>query len=478
MSVNESAPLPTYKTRFENLGRWLDKFGVPASKIIDRAYMRWLDPLHGQAKDWVTDSDWARLQQEPIKARLLVRTMASIVLLLLVWAAFAPLDEVARGEGKVVPSSQLQVIQSFDGGVVQDVLVREGQVVDKGDLLLRIDPTRFISTFRENRAEYLSLQMRAARLQALTANSEFTLPDELLNEAPDIAAHERNLYESNRKELAEQLSIAQSQLDQRSEELNEVRAKLTQASRALELATQELNVTKPLLASGAISEVEILRLEGELANAKGARAQAIAQEARLLLAIEEAKGKRRETELQASNKWRGELSEVLGKIASLTESSTGLADKIKYAEIRSPVRGTVQRVFTNTVGGVVQPGREVIEMVPLDDDLLVEAKVSPKDIAFLHPGQDAIVKFTAYDFVVYGGLRGKVEHISPDTVTDEKDRTFYIVRVRTERAGFDPSLPIMPGMMTQVDILTGKKTVLAYLLKPVLRAQQNAMTER
>src|SRR5690606_34296579 len=141
--------------------------------------------------------------------------------------------------------------------------------------------------FRENRAEYLSLQMRAARLHALTANSEFTLPDELLNEAPDIAAHERNLYESNRKELAEQLSIAQSQLDQRSEELNEVRAKLTQASRALELATQELNVTKPLLASGAISEVEILRLEGELANAKGARAQAIAQEARLLLAIEE-----------------------------------------------------------------------------------------------------------------------------------------------------------------------------------------------
>lgn len=464
--------------RFEKLGGKLNRFGRPASKIIDKAFGRWLDSLHEQPKDWVTDSDWARLQQEPIKARLLVRSMAIIIFLLLVWAAFAPLDEVARGEGKVVPSSQLQVIQSFDGGVVQEVLVREGQVVDKGDLLLRIDPTRFISTFRENRAEYLALQARAARLQALTANSEFTLPADLHSEAPDIAAHERNLYESNRKELQEQVSIAQSQLDQRSEELNEVRAKLTQASRALELSMQELNVTKPLLASGAISEVEILRLEGEVANARGAREQALAQVSRLLLAIEEAKGKIRETELQANNKWRNELSDVLGKIAALSESSTGLADKIKYAEIRSPVRGTVQRVFTNTVGGVVQPGREVIEMVPLDDDLLVEAKVSPKDIAFLHPGQDAIVKFTAYDFVVYGGLRGKVEHISPDTVTDEKDRTFYIVRVRTERAGFDPSLPILPGMMTQVDILTGKKTVLAYLLKPVLRAQQNALTER
>ncbi|HSC66983.1 MAG TPA: HlyD family type I secretion periplasmic adaptor subunit [Cellvibrio sp.] len=466
------------KIWFERIGRWLDKLGIPATRYIDKAYARWLDPLHEQPKDWVTDSDWAKLQQEPVRARALLRVIALIIFLLLVWAAFAPLDEVARGEGKVIPSSQLQVIQSFDGGVVQEVLVREGQVVEKGELLLRIDPTRFISTFRENRAEYVALQARAARLQALTANTPLVFADDLVKDGPDIVNHERNLYESNRKELDEQISIARSQLDQRSEELNEVRAKLMQVTRALELASQELKVTKPLLASGAISEVEILRLEGEVSNARGEREQAVSQESRLVLAVQEAEGKLRETELLASNKWRNELSEVLSKISSLSETSTGLADKIKYAEIRSPVRGTVQRVFTNTVGGVVQPGHEVVEMVPLDDQLLVEAKVSPKDIAFLHPGLEAIVKFTAYDFVVYGGLKGKVEHISPDTITDEKERTFYIVRVRTERAGFDPTLPIMPGMMTQVDILTGKKTVLAYLLKPVLRAQQNAMTER
>ena len=466
------------KIWFERIGRWLDKLGIPATRYIDKAYARWLDPLHEQPKDWVTDSDWAKLQQEPVRARALLRVIALIIFLLIVWAAFAPLDEVARGEGKVIPSSQLQIIQSFDGGVVQEVLVREGQVVEKGDLLLRIDPTRFISTFRENRAEYVSLQARAARLQALTSNTVLVFAEDLLTDAPDIVNHERSLYESNRKELDEQLSISRSQLDQRSEELNEVRAKLTQVTRALELASQELKVTKPLLASGAISEVEILRLEGEVSNARGEREQALSQESRLILAVQESEGKLRETELLASNKWRNELSEVLSKIASLSETSTGLADKIKYAEIRSPVRGTVQRVFTNTVGGVVQPGHEVVEMVPLDDQLLIEAKVSPKDIAFLHPGLEAIVKFTAYDFVVYGGLKGKVEHISPDTITDEKERTFYIVRVRTERAGFDPSLPIMPGMMTQVDILTGKKTVLAYLLKPVLRAQQNAMTER
>jgi membrane fusion protein, adhesin transport system len=467
-----------YQLWFEKIGRFLDKLGVPASRVIEKAFARWLAFKAVDQRDWVTEADWAKLQQEPVRARLLLRVMALIMLVLFIWAAFAPIDEVARGEGKVIPSSQLQIIQSFDGGVVEEVFVKEGQIVNKGDLLLRIDPTRFIATYRENRAEYLSLQTRAARLGALTSNTEFQLPKGIEEESPDIAMHERNLYASNRKELDEQLSIAQSQLTQREEELNEVRAKLVQVSRALELSQQELNVTKPLLASGAISEVEILRLEGEVSNASGEKQQALAQEQRLMSAIEESQSKLRETELLATNKWRTELSEVLGKIASLSESGTGLADKIKYADIRSPVRGTVQRVFTNTVGGVVQPGHEVIEMVPLDDQLIIEAKVSPKDIAFLHPDQEAIVKFTAYDFVIYGGLKGKVEHISADTITDEKDRTYYIVRVRTDRSGFDPSLPIMPGMMTQVDILTGKKTVLAYLLKPVLRAKQNAMTER
>jgi membrane fusion protein, adhesin transport system len=463
---------------FEKLGHSLDKFGTPASKIIEKMYARWLDPLHEKSNDWLVDSDWARLQQEPVRARALLRGMVLIIFVLIIWAALAPLDEIARGEGKVVPSLQLQVIQSFDGGVVQEVFVREGQTVNKGDLLLRIDPTRFLATFRENRAEYFSLQARAARLESLTSDTPLQIPDNLSVDAPDIVQHEKELYESNKRELEEQIAIARSQIDQRTQELNEVNAKVTQATKTLQLAEQELRVTKPLLASGAVSEVEVLRLEGDVANARGDKEQVLAQQLRLQLAIEESQGKLRETELLAKNKWRTELSDVMSKLSALTETGTGLADKIKYADIRAPVRGTVQRVLTNTVGAVVQPGREVIEMVPLDDALIVEAKVPPKDIAFLHPGQEAIVKFTAYDFVVYGGLRGKVEHISADTVTDEKERTFYIVRVRTEREGFNPSLPILPGMTAQVDILTGKKTVLAYLLKPVLRAKQNALSER
>jgi membrane fusion protein, adhesin transport system len=483
--MNDISPVPGLDKKptrtelaFKWLGAWLDKIGIPAGTHIDRLYKRWLTPINEQSHDWLDDADWARVQQEPLRARLLLRGIVCAFVLLVIWAAFAKVDEVARGEGKVIPSQQLQVIQSFDGGVVEKINVREGDVVNKGDLLLRIDPTRFVSSFRENRAELTSLQARAARLKALTTNVPFELPEDIKTSAPDIAEHERNQYESNRKELDEQLSISRSQLEQRQQELREVRAKLAQVSRALELANQELTVTRPLLKSGAVSEVEILKLEGEVSNASGARQQALAQEQRLLSAVEESEGKVREVELMASNKWRAELSETLAKLSSLSETGTGLADKIKYSEIRSPVRGTVQRLYTNTLGGVVQPGHEVVEIIPLDDQLLIEAKVSPKDIAFLHPGQKAIVKFTAYDFSIYGALDGKLEHISADTMKDDQDNVFYLVRVRTERAGFDASLPIIPGMTTQVDILTGKKTVLSYLLKPVLRAKQNALSER
>lgn len=463
---------------FKKIGIWLDKIGIPASTYIDKIYQRWLAPINEQSHDWLSDADWARVQQEPLRARLLLNAIAIVLLILLLWASVAKVDEVARGEGKVIPSQQLQVIQSFDGGVVKEILVHEGDVVNKGDLLVRIDPTRFVSSFRENNASLVSLEARAARLRALTAKTPFEIPEEIVKSSPDIAEHERTLYEANSRELNEQLSISRSQLEQRQRELQEVRAKLSQVTRALELANQELTVTKPLLKSGAVSEVEILKLQGEVSNAQGARQQALAQEQRLLAAVEESEGKVREVELNEVNKWRAELSETLAKLSALSETGTGLADKIKYSEIRAPVHGTVQKLHTNTLGGVVQPGHEVIEIIPLDDQLLIEAKVAPKDIAFLHPGETAIVKFTAYDFAIYGGLTGKLEHISADTMKDDKDNVFYLVRVRTERSGFDASLPIMPGMTAQVDILTGKKTVLSYLLKPVVRAKQNALTER
>jgi adhesin transport system membrane fusion protein len=228
-----------------------------------------------------------------------------------------------------------------------------------------------------------------------------------------------------------------------------------------------------------VSEVEVLRLEREVSRSRGDMEQAAAQSSRVMAAISEATRKIQETELVFRNEARKELSETLGRLNAMNEGAVALADKVDKANVKSPVKGRVQRLLANTVGGVVQPGRDIVEIVPLDDALVLEARVNPKDIAFIHPGQAATVKFTAYDFAIYGGFEGTVDNISPDTVTDERgQQTYYVVRVVTKRTNVSAKQPIIPGMTAEVDILTGKKTVLSYLLKPVLRAHSYALRER
>lgn len=463
---------------FQQIGRAVKTGGVASDSVFGRMVERLTPAGSAESLDWADDADWARLQQEPLRARALLRLAVLFLLLLVLWAAYAELDEVTRGDGKVVPTSQVQVIQSVDGGIVEELPVREGQLVEAGQLLLRVDSTRFLSTMLESRASLLALQAKALRLQALTQGGSFIPPPELLRDAPDIVAQEMRLYRSRREEISAQVSISQNQLMQRQQELNEVRARKEQAERGLELMLKELNATKPMVATGAVSEVEVLRLDREVARLRGDREQADAQISRVQAAIQEATRRIEEVQLTARNQMSAELSETMSKLSSMSEGGRALADKVKHADIRSPVRGTVKRLLVNTVGGVVQPGKEVVEIVPSDDALILEAQVSPRDIAFLHPGQEAMVKFTAYDFSIYGGLVAEVVNISADSVVDEKGNANYLVRVRTRKASLGPNLPIIPGMMAQVDILTGKKTVLAYLLKPVLRAKANALSER
>lgn len=445
---------------------------------LDRAFARWIPPSPDDGLDWAVDADWARLQQEPLRARALLRWAGGTVAVLLLWSAIAQVDEVTKGEGKVIPSSQLQVIQSVDGGVVEEILVKEGQMVEAGAPLLQIDPTRFVSNLKENQAQYLALLAKSARLEALSHGKAFVPPPEVMRAAPELVERERILFESSRAELTAQISIAREQNNQRLQELNEVTARRDQATRGLELATQELTVTKPLLKSGAVSDVDILRLERDVARLRGEREQAAAQINRVQAAIAESNRKIEEVELNFQNQLRGDLSDTMAKLGSLTAGSGALADRVAKAEVKSPVRGTVKRLLVNTVGGVVQPGKEVVEIVPSDDALLLEARVKPKDIAFLHPGQPAVVKFTAYDFAIYGGLEATLEQIGADTVTDDQGNAYYVVRVRTHQSTLGPSLPIIPGMVAEVDVLTGKKSILSYLLKPVLRAKANALSER
>lgn len=412
------------------------------------------------------------------RAQLIVRAALVVVLLLVLWACFAQVEEVTRGDGKVVPSKQLQIVQSLDGGVVSEILVQEGQVVEAGQLLLKIDETRATSGVRESAAQGFALRARGARLRALAEGAPFLPPTSSTPEERRIVDEERTLYETRRSELGTMIAINQQQLQQRQQELSEMRARKASAERGLDLGQQELNKTRPLLTTGAVSEVDILRLEREVSRSRGEIEQSTAQIARVQAAIGEAQRKIQETELTFRNDARKDMADVMGKLNALNQGAVALADKVDKSQVKSPVRGRVQRLLANTVGGVVQPGKDIVEVVPLDDQLILEAKVQPRDIAFIHPGQDATVKFTAYDFSIYGGLVAKVENISPDTVVDEKGNAFYLVRVRTTQASFSEKLPVIPGMTAEVDILTGRKTVMSYLLKPVLKAKAYALRER
>lgn len=445
---------------------------------LDRALGRWIPPENREDLDWVGDADWARVQQEPLRARFVLRWVGRIVIILLVWAAFAQVDEVTRGQAKVIPSRQLQVMQAVDGGVVSEINVREGQVVEAGQQLLKIDPTRFVSSLGENRAQYLALQAKAARLKAISSGDDFAIPDEVAKAAPDLAEQERTLFMARRSELDAQISIARQQLSQRNQELREAMARRDQAAQAYELTAKELSVTEPLVSSGAVSEVDLLRLKRDVSRFRGDRDQASAQISRLQAAINEAERKIQEVDLNFRNQARIELADTMAKINGLSQGSTALSDRVKHSSIRSPVKGTVKRLLVNTVGGVVQPGADVVEVVPLEDVLLLEVKILPKDIAFLRPGLPAMVRFTAYDFSIYGGMEATVDQIGADTITDEKGNAFYVVRVRTLKPSLGEDLPILPGMVAEVDIMTGKKSVLSYLLKPILRAHAHALTER
>lgn len=408
----------------------------------------------------------------------IVRVAAAVVALLLLWAGLARIDEVTRGDGRVIPSRQLQVVQSLDGGVVSEILVREGQTVEAGQLLLRIDETRATSGVRESAAQGVTLKARAARLRALAEGTAFIPPVGRDAEEKRVIEDERRLYESRFNEVQTSLAIVRQQVAQRQNELAEAQARRASAQRTLELSQQELNQTRPLLTSGAVSQVDVLRLERDVSRSRGDMEQAAAQMARASAAINESQRKVQEVELAARNDARKDLADVSGKLNALNEGAVALADRVDKAQVKSPVRGRVQRLLANTVGGVVSPGKDIVEIVPLDDALVLEARVAPRDIAFIRPEQGATVKFTAYDFSIYGGLEAKVENISPDSIVDEKGNAYFLVRVRTTQASLGDNMPIIPGMTAEVDVLTGRKSVLSYLLKPVLKVHANALRER
>ncbi len=432
--------------------------------------------------DFIRSTSAAMLEETPKRSRFILYLIILMICILVYWADNAPLDEISRGEGKVIPSHQVQIVQNLEGGIVAEILIKEGDKVEKDQVLLKIDDTNFEASFMESRLRYLELIAKAARLTAeAEGKDEFNMPIPVLKETPELARNEKALFVSHKRQLESNLDILKNKVVQNQQEVTEALSRQKQIQRSLYLARKELNIIRPLFKAGAMSEVDVIKRERQVNELQGDLDSVKLSIPRLESSIREAENKTKELVIRSKNEAQEELNEAAAEIPRILESIDSLEDKVHRTHVRSPVNGTIQQLLINTINGVVQPGMDLIKIIPTDDALIIEAKMKPSDIAYLSPGLKAIVKFTAYDFAIYGGLDAKVIHISADSISNDKDETFYLVRVETDKnyLGDAPGLlPIIPGMVTQVDILTGKKTVMDFLLKPILKTKQNALTER
>ncbi len=423
----------------------------------------------------------AMLEQSPRGAQWLVWICAVFVVIAIVWATLAQLDEITRGDGEIIPSSQLQKVETLEGGAVSEILVREGDVVQKGQVLLRIDDVRFASSFKENQVRKYELIAKSIRLRAESYGGEFGIPNGYPDDYKDMLEQERQLYLSRAQEQRAAVAGLEQKITQRNQELKAARAQEAQLARSTQLLQQEMNITRPLVDEGVVSEVEYLRLRRQLNDLQGELSRVRLDIPRIEATLSETQQKRDEIELQFRNEARRELNEANAEISRINEVLTGMNDRINRAEVKAPVTGTIKQLFVNTIDGVVQPGDELLNIIPWEDKLLVEARIRPKDIANIQPGQPARIKVSAYDFSIYGGVDAKVVFVSPSTILDEKDESYYLVRLETQNPyiGNEQSrLPLIAGMTVSVDILTGKKSVMDYLLKPILKAKDKALTER
>ncbi|MGN7439342.1 MAG: HlyD family type I secretion periplasmic adaptor subunit [Alcanivorax sp.] len=420
--------------------------------------------------------------QVPLSKHFLLVAIASFFLIFVIWANLATLDEVTRGDGKIIPSSEVQALQSLDPGMVDEFLVKEGDFVTKGQVLVRLRDIEAASDLGANRARYLGLLASITRLQAEAEGKEtLEFPDEVKKESPKSVTEEMNSFRANMLQLEGQQRVLQKQLTQREQELDELNSRIGDLKGVIHLQRQEMNMIKPLVEKGSAPKLELLQLQRGIKERVSELNGLTSSLPRAKSAIEEANARLNEIEQTAKAEAQKELAAKLNELNEIRERLSGLTEIKVRKEIKSPVDGTIQELTVNTVGGVVRAGEDLIKIVPKDDQLIVEGRVKPSDRAFIYPGQPAVIKITAYDFSIYGGLKGELLDISADTIEDEEGNPFYRVRLRThdtELRRKGEVLPIIPGMVTSIDILTGQKTVMEYLLKPFIKTLDNAMNER
>lgn len=431
--------------------------------------------------DYMSDLRAAIVRGPRISTSLLLIAVVGFVVAAVYWTSQATVPVVARGEGRVIPSSQIQVIQHLEGGILAEILIKEGQTVKKGEVLLRVNDIQFEAKLSEDYSQFLALSATHDRLNAEVTGKKPQYSKEVLKDNPRLVDSENALYRARRAELAQSVSVLRQLVVQRAQEQIELGARIKQLRSSLRLANEELDITRPMVEQGVTSRIELLRIERDVNDLGGTLEAARQSVPRAVAAQSEAEGRIRERRATYRTEALAQLNDTKARLAALSGMLTSMRDRVQRTDVRSPVDGTVSRLLINTVGGVIKPGMDLVEIVPAEDNLLIEARIRPADIGFLHPDQEATVKITAYDYAIFGSLDARLVQISADSIVDEKGESYFQVRVRTDKnylGDEDNPRKIIPGMVAQVDIMTGDRTVLDYIMKPILRARGMAFTER
>jgi adhesin transport system membrane fusion protein len=431
--------------------------------------------------DFMSELDAATKMKPAASATMMLFSIMALVVFGIVWAGITQVEVLTRGQGQVVPSQDVQLVQSLEGGILQELLVAPGDLVAKGQVLMRLSDIQFSSEERGTQARFLGLEAKKARLLAEANGSEFSIPAEVSEKAPQIAANEKALYDSRQRELKNAYAILDDRINKANADMAEVNAQINRLSANRSALNKELEITKDLVAKRAMPKLEEMRLSREIADIAGLVNAQVQRKKSLQAEVQVAK-KERESQL---DKFRsqalGELNAVQTEISSLRENLKSIGDRVERREIKAPVDGIVNNIAVKTLGGVVEPAMRLVEIVPVDEELKILARIQPHEIAFIRPGQRAKVKITAYDAQKYGSLDGNLVRIGATSGHDRDGGAFFEIEIHTEKnymGDETAKLPITPGMVAQVEVITGKRTILEYLLKPVLRARDRVFTEQ
>lgn len=426
--------------------------------------------------EFITDASAGQLMRTPRTSRVLLIAGVGMLVAFLVWGAVFTIDETIRGTGKAVPVSSVQVLQNLEGGIVETIHVREGQTVSAGEVLLELDETQAGTSLEETRDQYYSLLGQSIRLEAEVEQTELVFPAELSENAPGVIRDQTRNFRSNQRALEEEEEQTNLQIEQIQRQRESAEAQLVDAKEETSLLNQQREANVPLVESGAVASQELLRIDQEIARSRSTIDRLENQLPELDAQIAELRSRLESIGLRYRDEAGDELAEVDAKLQVMESTLNRVSDVMARTEIRSPVNGIIKKMHITTVGGVVRPGVDIVEIVPIDDEVIIEAEIKPKDVGFLIPGMPAKVRVSAFDFAVYGGLDGTVETISADSLVDQRGRSFYIAKVRVDRSSFDhgdQTLRVIPGMQATVDIKIAERNALQYILKPLLRVVNN-----